>query len=270
MEATWSTLRLTGRDVLPLLHRTTTQALIELAPGSAAATLLCDFKGRVQHRFVVAVAPDASVWLLRPDAPGAALAAAIDRMVFRDHVQIVDRSDALRTTLVEGVVGKVGATFDAEQVPVRVSTGDGTALVVTPVGAPAPAALTESQRIARFHPAHAHELSDAFHPFELGLAHEVHLAKGCFTGQETLQRLITYESVRRRPARVRLSTEITEVPREIHANGAPAGILTSVAGREGLAIVSRDALADGRALTLADGVALEVIEAPELAKPQGR
>ena len=270
MEATWSTLRLTGRDVLPLLHRTTTQALVELAPLGAAATLLCDFKGRVQHRFVVAVAPDAAVWLLRPDAPGAALAAAIDRMVFRDHVQIIDRSEALRTTLVEGVRGEVSSAFDADHVPTRVSTGDGTAVIVTPVGAEAPAALTDSQRFALFHPAHAHELTDAFNPFELALAHEVHLAKGCFTGQEALQRLITYESVRRRPARVRLSTEITDVPREIHANGAPAGILTSVAGRDGLAIVSRDALADGRALTLALGVTLEIVEAPELARPQGR
>lgn len=270
MTSTWTTLRLTGRDVLPLLHRTATQALVELMPGGARGSMLCDFKGRVQHRFVLAVAPDGAVWALRPDAPGAELAAAIDRMVFRDHVQIEDRTSALRVTLVDGTRGEVSATFDASGTPLRVSTGDGTALVLTPADAAPPAALTESERIAMLHPRHGHELVDAFNPFELGLAHEVHLAKGCFTGQEALQRLITYESVRRRPAHVRLSGAPDKLPCEVIANGAPAGILTSVAALDGIAIISRDALANSLALTLANGVTLQVLEAPELARPQGR
>lgn len=266
----WTALRLTGRDVLPLLHRTTSNALVELALGSARASILCDFKGRVQHRFVLAVAADGAVWALRPDAPGAELAAAIDRMVFRDHVQIEDRTSTLRVTLVAGTRDEVSATFTDDGVPLRVSTGDGTALVVTAIDADPPVALSELDRIAMLHPRHGHELVDAFNPFELGLAHEVHLAKGCFTGQEALQRLITYESVRRRPAHVRLSGAPDKLPCEVIANGAPAGILTSVSDHDGIAILSRDALANSLALTLANGVTLQVLEAPELARPQGR
>src|SRR5690348_6678443 len=92
-------LRLEGRDTLALLHRTTSNALAELAPGTARATLFCDFRGRLLHRAVVALTRDGAVWLLREDAPGAPLAAAIERTVFRDDVRIEDRSDELPVVL---------------------------------------------------------------------------------------------------------------------------------------------------------------------------
>src|SRR5438477_804465 len=85
-------LRLEGRDALPLLHRISTQALLHLRPGHPRATLFCDFRGRLLHRAVVAVTSDGSVWLLRPDPPGAELAAVIDRHVFRDEVATPERS----------------------------------------------------------------------------------------------------------------------------------------------------------------------------------
>src|SRR5256885_9600045 len=85
-------LRLEGRDALPLLHRISTQALLDLRPGHARSTLFCDFRGRLLHRAVVAVTSDGAVWLLRPDAAGAELAAFIDRHLFRDEIAIADRS----------------------------------------------------------------------------------------------------------------------------------------------------------------------------------
>ena len=65
MLAPSTALRLTGRDVLPLLHRTTSNALDDLPLLGARATLFCDFRGRLQHRAVVAMASDGAVWLLR-------------------------------------------------------------------------------------------------------------------------------------------------------------------------------------------------------------
>src|SRR5205809_6240655 len=92
-------LRLEGRDALPLLHRISTQALLDLRPGSARATLFCDFRGRLLHRAVVAVTSDGAVWLLRPDAHGAELAAVVERMVFRDDVVLEDRSGEFAVAL---------------------------------------------------------------------------------------------------------------------------------------------------------------------------
>ena len=272
-----SALRLTGRDVLPLLHRTTSNALADLGRAQARATLFCDYRGRLLHRAVVVVAPDGSVWLLRPDGPGAELAATVDRLVFRDDVRIEDLSGPVQVRLVpvpadgtaQGPAVSFRADVTATPIPVHVATGDGTALE-TGEGA----TLSERERIVGLHPRHGHEIDEAFNPFEVGLAHEVHLAKGCFTGQEALQRLITYDSVRRRPVHVQLSGEHADdartLPCDILAAGERAGVLTSAAARDGFALVKRDVLSAGTALSLGDGTALEVVSAPELARPLGR
>jgi len=48
------------------------------------------------------------------------------------------------------------------------------------------AVLTEAARIRLGWPRHGHEIRDEFNAFEIGLARDVHLDKGCFTGQEAL------------------------------------------------------------------------------------
>jgi hypothetical protein len=258
-------LRLTGADVLPLLHRVTTQALADLAPGAARATLWCDFRGRLQHRAVVAVASDGAVWLFRWDSPGAELAAAVDRSVFRDDVRIEDRSVELPVTLAVGDTEARGVLEESGGAPRTVATGDGTRLVVGAVGEPLP----ERERVERLLPRHGHEIRDEFNPFEVGLALDVHLAKGCFTGQEALQRLITYDSVRRRPVLVRVVAGAA-APQDVLAEGERVGTLTSVADRLGFAVVRRQTVESGVALTLADGAAIGLLVAPEPARPRGR
>ena len=267
-------LRLTGRDALPLLHRTTSNALADLGAGEARATLFCDFRGRLMHRAVVAVAPDGAVWLVRDDAAGAELASAVDRMVFRDDLQIEDRSAALTVRRCLDPTASVARTefgVDATGVPVPVQlcTGDDTVYTMEPGSA-----LDETARITSLIPRHGHEIAEPFNPFEVGLATEVHLAKGCFTGQEALQRLITYDSVRRRPVHVGLPVERAAVPAgmplDVFAAGERAGVLTSVAGRDGFAVLRRDALHNAAPFTLADGSALEIMRSPELERPLGR
>jgi folate-binding protein YgfZ len=262
---TSTALRLTGRDSLSLLHRITSNALDRLTPGAARATLFCDFRGRLQHRAVAAMTRDGALWLLRPDAPGAPLASLLDKAIFRDDVQVEDRSDAVGVTLVRGMAGERDVLEEADGMPLAVATGDGTRLV-TGGGAP----LTERERITLLHPRHGHEIAEAFNPYEVGLGHEVHLSKGCFTGQEALQRLITYDSVRRRPVHVRLPFPTEDVPQDVLVHGESAGVLTSAVDGEGLAILKLEAVAEGATLSLENGGALEVVAAPEPPRPQGR
>src|SRR6185369_1845156 len=122
-------LRLTGRDTLPLLHRVTSNALEDLQPGEARATLWCDFRGRLQFRAIVAVSSDGAVWLLRADAPGAELAAAVEKIVFRDDVHVEDLSHVHPLELARGTTGEIGVLAEADGAPSIVSTGDGTRLV---------------------------------------------------------------------------------------------------------------------------------------------
>jgi folate-binding protein YgfZ len=236
-------LRLTGRDCLALLHRVSSNALLDLPEGGVRATLFCDFRGRLLHRAHVLHAPGGAVWLLRGDAAGGPLAAFVDRHVFRDDVTLDDRTDAFAWTI-------DGVTWDAP--------------------------LPEHERIATGRPRHGAEIAEAFNPYEVNLAHEVHLAKGCYTGQEALQRLVTYDSVRRRLVRFEGGGATPTAPQDVLEAGAgegrAAGVLTSAAPRPGggwiaLSPLRHDATGP---LRLADGTVLgEPFEFPGT-RPQGR
>jgi hypothetical protein len=54
------------------------------------------------------------------------------------------------------------------------------------------------------------------------------------------------------------------------AEGERVGTLTSVADRLGFAVVRRQTVESGVALTLADGAAIGLLVAPEPARPRGR
>jgi len=235
-------LRLEGGDTLALLQRISSNALLDLPAGAARATLFCDFRGRLLHRAHVVHAAGGAVWLLRADAAGDALAAFVDRFVFREDVRIEDRA------------GDFAWTLDG------VAWGED---------------LAEDERITRGLPRHGAEIAESFNPYEVNLAHEVHLAKGCYTGQEALQRLVTYDSVRRRLVRFEGAGAPPD-PQELFAVAATderaAGVLTSAAVRpEGgwvaLAVVRRDTPG---ALRLADGTEIGEPAAFEERRPQGR
>src|SRR5262252_4745460 len=239
-------LRLVGGDALALLHRISTNALLDLRPGEARGTLFCDFRGRLQHRAVVYLEADRVVWLLRDDAPGETLAAFIDRHVFRDDVRLEDRSRDLlvRRTDPEhapppGIPGSV--RLEDEMLAIAADPG---------------IVASELERIRAGRPAHGHEIVDEFNPFEVGLANEVHLDKGCYTGQEALQRLTTYRSVRRTLIRATGTGIPPAVPQDL-SGGATVGRVTSAAAIPGspptwmgLAVVRLDALENASPLAV--------------------
>jgi folate-binding protein YgfZ len=266
-------LRLTGADALALLHRIGTNAVADLTPGQARATLFTDFRGRLLHRAVVAAAGDA-IWLLRDDAPGAELAAFLDRHVFRDDVRIEDRSEALPVGRSDGPAGLATGTFEERDgAPAILQVGDGDALLA--LAAPEPrTADRERARIRAGRSSHGHEIAEAFTPFEVGLAHEVHLDKGCFTGQEALMRLITYKSVKRRLARLSGAGDAPAVPCDLADGGRTAGVLTSAVpdggGWIGLAVLRNEVCDPPRALRLPDGRETATVEPLPLTRPLGR
>jgi folate-binding protein YgfZ len=239
---TRTALRLTGADALALLHRISSNALLDLPAGQARATLFCDFRGRLLHRAHVLHAQGGAVWLMRGDAEGASLAAFVDRFVFREDVHVDDRGAEFAWTL-DGVAW-------GEERP-------------------------EHERIAAGLPRAGAEIAEHCNPYEVNLAHEVHLAKGCYTGQEALQRLVTYDSVRRRLVGLSGDGDVP-APQEVFAVSAPddraAGLLTSAAekpdgGGIALAVVRRDTPG---ALRLADGTPLGDPVAFAETRPQGR
>lgn len=273
LATTSAALRLTGRDVLAVLHRISTNALAELPAGTARATLFCDFRGRLLHRAVVAHARDGSVWLLRDDAPGDSLAAWVDRHVFREDVTLDDRSAVLAVRRVRDPGGPLGELVEHDGMPRFARTEAPFALLV---GGP-DARLEpsdEADRVEFGHAAHGHEIAEEFTPYEANRWAEVHLAKGCYTGQEALQRLVTYDSVRRRLVRTGGDGAPPAVPCDVLAQGEIVGRVTTAladgARWVGLAIVRRGAVESGAPLALADGRALDAPFAFPEPRPQGR
>jgi hypothetical protein len=271
-------LRLAGADALALVHRISTNQMADLAPGGARATLFCDFRGRLLHRAGVGVTSDGAVWLLRDDAPGEPLAAFLDRHVFRDDVRIEDRSASLPVRLAIDPAGRAPGTLtERDGTPVALTVGDREILITdasAAAGAADAAATSERRRILAGRAAHGHEIVDAFTPFEVGLGHEVHLDKGCFTGQEALMRLITYQSVKRRLARVKGEGAAPTVPAPLHAGGTAAGVLTSAVtdgdGWIGLAVLRNEVCDPPVALALADGTAIGLPRPFPPTRPLGR
>jgi hypothetical protein len=285
-------IRLTGRDVLAVLHNISTQSMLDLAPGEARLALFCDFRGRLLHRTYAARISDDSVWLVREDGGGASLAAALERAVFREDMRIEDRSAGLGVTPeFDGAPEGATATPDAARVieqdgrPARIEIPGCPALEISDAASFAPpnAARWNAERIERGWAAHGHEVSEAFTPFDVNLGHGVHLDKGCFTGQETLMRLVTYGSLRRRLVRVRGAGVMPELPALRDAAGSEAGALTSatafgalssaIASGEGwaaLAVVKQAAAPEGGELIAQDGRACRVEHVFPFSQPAGR
>lgn len=270
-------LRLTGKDALPLLHRISTQALEDLGRGESRATLFCDFRARLLFRAHVARLTDDSVWLVHELAPGAALAQHLDKHIFREDVTVEDWSDrfAVRGRVASDVRAGTPAIEEGGR-PVRLVIGDTAALDVVPASTVLPLDQLyawEVARIATGRPRHGHEIAEAFHPFEVGLADDVHLSKGCYTGQEVLQRLITYRSVRRQLACVAGSGEAPATPVPACIGDERVGTVTSTIasgpGWAGLAVLSTKALEPGAEVRVEDGATLGEIAPFAPKQPRG-
>jgi len=267
-----SVLRLEGRDALDLLHRISTRSLSDLAPGECRAAPFCDFRGRLLHRAVVAATRDGALWLLRDDAPGEELAAFVERSVFREDVRIADLG-ARWSAFTPPDDAPAAGVEEQDGAPARARVSPHWTIALAPAGAALPP-VNEAARIRGGRPRHGHEIHTDFTPFEVGLAHEVHLAKGCYTGQEALMRLVTYRSVRRRLVRLGGDGAAPVAPCDVRADGAVAGRLTSVSeetagGWIGLAVLRHEAASSGTRLEIEGTGAVREPEPFDLTHPLG-
>ena len=283
-------IRLSGRDVLAVLHNISTQSLLDLVTGEARLALFCDFRGRLLHRAHAARVSDGSVWLVREDGGGASLAAWLERAVFREDLRIEDQSAAFGVTPEFAAAPQAGAraTSSGTAPPdtAHVLERDGRPARIEIPGCPAlsiseaaqftapDAARWNAERIERGWAAHGHEVSEAFTPFDVNLGHGVHLDKGCFTGQETLMRLVTYGSLRRRLVRVRGTGAIPDAPALRDAEGTDVGALSSATpladGWAALAVVKQAAAPEGGELLENDGRRVRIERVFSFAQPAGR
>jgi folate-binding protein YgfZ len=213
-------LTVSGPDRLTWLHSLTSQSLTGLAPGASAETLLLDANGRLEHAARV-VDDGETAWLLVDRVEAEPLRAWLDRMRFMLRVEVADRSDDVATIGSLGAVELPVPVLAPAGVPVvwvdpwsevaagghsyadgvdhpgrewtaretLVARSDLAALAASDLPAAGTLAL-EALRIEAWRPRLTTEVDERTIPHELDwMRSAVHLAKGCYRGQETVAKV---------------------------------------------------------------------------------
>lgn len=124
-------------------------------------------------------------------------------------------------------------------------------------------------RIIRGRPTPGMELTNEFNVLEACLWNSVSLNKGCYKGQETISRLITYDGIKQRLWGFHLSAA-AEPGSIITVDGKKVGKLTSyTSGRKqsehfGLGYIKRRAASEGDTVIVGDNIKGTVVEVPFL------
>ena len=224
-------IEVTGEDRLTHLDATTTQALKDARPGTATAALVLDANGNPLAAFDVLVLPD-RVWIV---TPGADVTEVVERIIagrtfladarFRvtDHVvarAAVDATLARRAWAGVSVVPEPGTVRSTPTGDTVIAADkDGVLTVAGPTtevgrlvdalrgagASDADRSLADIWRVDAGRPRWGVEIAPPHLPEELGLLPtHVHLAKGCYPGQEAVARMWMLGRPRRRLARVRI------------------------------------------------------------------
>ncbi|GGI07608.1 CAF17-like 4Fe-4S cluster assembly/insertion protein YgfZ [Egicoccus halophilus] len=251
----------TGDDRVRYLEDVTSQALASAPPGTVHGALYLDVHGAPQAMFDVAVLPDRLALLVPADAEAVVVEQLggrtflLDaRFAATDHVVVALRDDddgaVARAAGLHARTGRCHPGGD-----VLVIGRDGGVDVVGPTGAVEGAVTAlldagatrgdatdaERWRIAAGQPAWGVEVTSPHLPEELGLLPtHVHLAKGCYPGQEAVARMWMLGRPRRRLARVAVHGEVA--PGWEAGSGRRKVRVTSLApdGGEALAFVPGD------------------------------
>jgi folate-binding protein YgfZ len=256
-----------GPDRLSWLDSLLSQSLARLAPGESAEALLLDPSGRIEYAARVVDDGDAT-WLLMDAGTGAGLAAFLERMRFMLRVEVADRSVEFAT------IGTLGTPLDGvvtwrDPWRVVVAGGHQYAAVAEHPGTtwtysetllpradlaaltdrPAAGILSlEALRIAAWRPRAATELDATAIPHEFDwMRSAVHLAKGCYRGQETVAKVHNLGHPPRRLVLLHLdgSDNVAVAPGdEVRAGETSVGRVTAAAthfelGPIALAVVRR-------------------------------
>lgn len=293
-------IRVTGSDRVRWLNGMVTNSIQALATGEGCYCFVLNVQGRIQGDLTAFLEDDAI--LLRTDKarlPG--LMALLDRFVIMDDVELADVS-AGRSGLV--VAGPGAATLleaiglpanslsplqmrqvewrgsqlwlvrDASPLIPRFDVWTDAAVMPTVAEAlvaagavPASSSAFEQLRLLEGTPRYGADIRERDLPQETGQTRALHFSKGCYLGQEIVERIRSRGQVHRTFSGFELSGELPPVGSPLEADGKVVGELTSVAaiehpvaGRIQLALgyVRREAVERGLPLTYPGGTASPV------------
>ncbi len=308
-DTSWhAVLTMTGRDRVKYLHAITSNNIQALENGRGTLALLLNPKGHILAELEVYALPE-KLLVLSHAALRERTVTTLKKYIIGSQVQIEDRTDQVGSLAIEGpraaeVVTEVcGVALDdllemsvreltIEGVPCyllrRSHFGETGAQVITdrdglPAlwrkllasvrahgGEPIGMAALNALRLEAGVPWFPADFNDAMIPHEAALENtHVSFNKGCYTGQEIVERVRSRGHVNRKRVSLKFSTAVPPPPgTKLRAGGAEIGYITSAAFSPltgtaiGMGYVRREQFAPGSIVEFEGGTA-EVTKRPE-------
>jgi tRNA-modifying protein YgfZ len=251
-------IRVSGEDRARLLHAMTTNHVQQLIPGSGCYAFFLNAQGRIladvnlfcfEDHFLLDTEPETRRKLFEH----------LDRYIIADDVTLNDETDLVATISLEGpeaaqVLAKLGApipetlystaTWGTSTIARVDSTGSGGFFIFAPIdnkphvvellkSAGALAASPEDARIVRIehgHPRYGEEITERFLVQETGQLQAVHFNKGCYLGQEIVERVRSRAQIHRILRHLEIdSSEVPPTGTKLKSGDADAAEIISAA-----------------------------------------
>lgn len=281
-------LALTGAARFDLMHRISTNDLLNLAAGEGRPTIFTNANARILDRVDVYNHGEQALVLGQPGRGAALLRYLQGQIFFGDDVQLQDLAPAYAQFDLHGpqaadVLQRVTAA-DIEPLHTQTANIAGAEVIIarrkpisgthwtllvaheqaadvwqaiTSSGAQPAGSLTfNTLRIRAGLPGVGRELSTDYIPLEVGLWDEVSFTKGCYTGQEIIARMESRNRLAKTIVALQMADYIP-APAEVYSDGRSAGRLTSsVTAPDGaiytIAVIKTPLAQPGQALTVGD------------------
>lgn len=224
-------IRATGEDRARLLHAITTNDVEHLHPGQGCYAFFLNAQGRILGDANILCFDDHLLLDTEPETRRK-LFEHLDRYIIADDVAIEDVTERIQTTAVEGpkaaaMLASLGAPLPeapygwtrwGETIVARIdSTGAGGFFLFGPprqLPGIVPASAEEARivRIENGRPRYGEEISDRYLVQETGQMHGVHFNKGCYLGQEIVERVRSRAHLHRLLQRIELDATDPPAP----------------------------------------------------------
>jgi len=227
-------LEVTGRDAKRYLHARLSNDIRSLAPGEGCLAAALTVQGRVQALATVLARADESYLVLCDGGEKDAVIAAVRRFLVADRVAVVDRSELYSIRHFAGGVLETATLLDTQLAMPPCSWKErdlvlmfnrprlvaaGVDLLIPRGVTPAwlgemltqnPLPLTSAEyclaRIKANLPAFPEDISEEMILLESGLTQAVSFKKGCYAGQEVIERINAYGKLPRVLTRLRFGS----------------------------------------------------------------
>ncbi|CAI9304350.1 unnamed protein product [Lactuca saligna] len=299
-------IRVSGEDRIPFLHNQSTANFEALSEGGGCDTVFVTPTARTIDIAQAWIMKTAVTLVVSPSTSKSISEMLKKYIFFADKVEIQDisnktclfaligpKSNQVMVDLNLGdLIGQPYGShkhYNVSGNPVTVAVGsviseEGFSLMMSPSAAgmvwktllshnatPMGSNAFETYRILQGRPTPGNELTDEFNVLEAGLWNAVSLNKGCYKGQETISRLITYDGIKQKLWGIQLSSPV-KPGTPITVEGKKVGKLTSYTGGKGgneyfgLGYIKRKAASKGDKVIVGDDVFGTVVEVPYLAQ----